>query len=385
MLGLLLGLLALGLPAPPAFAEVTGISGKVTDATTHAPIEGIEACAFSTAEEGPLEEEAPGSFGCATTDSSGDYTIPGLSAGSFAVAFSTPFLSTLNYVSQFYDGKESPSEAATVTVIAGAVTSGVNAVLEPGAEISGKVSEASTGAPVEGILVCAIGPIVGTGPSELANCTRSAGGGEYALLGLRAGSYKVVFLGNENLAPQSYNGKAHFAEAELVAVGARGLTSGINAALLPASPSSTTSSTSSPTGPAGGSGSQIPGVMPTRVARSGISLLSRRIVVQRDGNALVRLRCVGTAGCHGKLTLTTKARVKVGHRTLVRTVLLTSSARLSIGAGGSMSASIRLDRAGEGLLAAGRGHLNAHLAFLQSGATLSQVQIRDVLLLTSRH
>lgn len=385
LLGLLLGLLALGLLVSPAFAEVTGISGKVSDAVTHAPIEGIEACAISTAEEGHEEEEAPGNFGCATTDSAGDYTISGLNAGSFAVAFGPPFLSTLNYVSQFYDGKASFSEASTVTVTAGAVKTGVNAELEPGAEISGMVSAASTGAPVEGILVCAVGPVVGTGPAELAACTRSAGTGEYSLLGLRGGSYKVMFLGNETFASQAYNGKATFAEAEPVAVSARGLTSGVNAALLAATPLSS-SLTPLPTGPAGGPTAQIPGLTPTDSGtRPGISLLSRRIVVHRDGTALVRLRCIGTRGCQGMLTLTTKATVKVGHKTLVRTVLLTSARRLSIAAGGSALASIRLDRTGDALLAAGHGHLISHLAFLQSGASLSHVQIRDVLLLSSRH
>jgi hypothetical protein len=380
--GLLLGILALGLLASPAFAEVTGISGKVSNSITHAPIEGIEACALSTAEEGPLEEEAPGSFGCATSDSAGEYTISGLSAGPFAVAFGPPFLSKLNYVSQFYDGKAAFSEASTVTVTAGAVKTGVNAELEPGAEISGKVSEASTGVPLEGILVCAVGPVVGTGASEIAVCTRSVGGGEYVLLGLRGGSYKVAFLGNEKFASQSYNGKDTFAEAELVTVSAQGLVSGINAALLPAP----VSPTPSPIGPVGGPTLQSPGVTPTRIgARSGIFLLSRRIVVQPEGLARVRLRCVGTTGCHGKLTLTTKETVKVGHRALARTVLLASGLRLSIAAGGSALASIRLDRTGEALLAAARGHLDAHLAFLQSGTTIAHVQIRNVVLLSSRH
>ena len=49
------------------------IAGRVTDATTLAPIEGAVACAF----EG---EAGPG--GCAPTNSNGEYVISGLPSGS---------------------------------------------------------------------------------------------------------------------------------------------------------------------------------------------------------------------------------------------------------------------------------------------------------------
>jgi hypothetical protein len=144
--------------ASPALAETAGISGKVSNALTHQPIEGIEACAFSTTASSVEEEEAPGIFGCATTGSGREYAISGLNAGSYDVVFEAPFKSVLNYVPQFYEGKLAFTEATAVTLTAGAVKSGVNAELEPGAEISGVVTEAATGASLEGILVCALGP-----------------------------------------------------------------------------------------------------------------------------------------------------------------------------------------------------------------------------------
>jgi hypothetical protein len=109
------------------------ISGKVTDASSHAGITGVEVCADE------------GEFGrCASTTASGEYAILGLS-GTYNVEF-FPDSETLNYLPQTDDG---------VSVGIGGSTSGINAELHPGGQITGTVTDAATHAGVTKIEVCA--------------------------------------------------------------------------------------------------------------------------------------------------------------------------------------------------------------------------------------
>lgn len=118
------------------------ISGKVTAASGGAPVAEIEACAYDTA----------GDNGCAITNANGEYTIQALpSSASYEVSF-YPFEG--NYLSQFYDGKQSAGEATPVSVSQGATTSNINAALSPGGEISGIVTAAG-GGPLADVWVCA--------------------------------------------------------------------------------------------------------------------------------------------------------------------------------------------------------------------------------------
>jgi hypothetical protein len=356
---LIAGCLLFGAPAS-ALAETGGISGKITEAGTSTPIEGIEACAFTNTEESTEEPfTAPP---CAKSDAGGAYTIAGLSPGGYFVAFAPPFMSSLNFVPEYYDGKLSPSEADQVTVQAGADSSGVDAKLEPGAEISGHVTEAGTGAPLEGILVCALGPTGGSSLAELASCARTAAGGAYTVNGLGTGNYTVVFFGGLSFASQVYNDRQAFTEADPVTVSARGLTSGIDAALTPASVSALALST--PLTPLGGA----PGasrVSPTRLATAkGLTLAGTRIPV-RHGRAALALRCNGTAKCRGVLTLTTRRTIRTGRKTLAQTVVVSASRSLTVAPGALVSVQLRLNDAGGGLLYAGRGLLNAHLVLQQ--------------------
>ncbi len=361
--------------AAPALAQSTGISGTVSDAGTGKPIEGIEVCAFAPAEEGPVEE-ARGSSGCARSDSAGSYTISGLGPGSYHVAFAAPFMAAIDYVPEFYESKPSAEEATPVAVTAGAVKGGVNAQLEAGAEIAGTVTRASTGTPLSGITVCAFGPIGAPNTSELASCARSVTDGAYTVLGLPAGSYRVVFLGGESFASQVYAGKQALSAADPVSVGAKGLTTGIDAALMPPNASSGPSPAIS-TAP-------VPGSPVTAPARPGagavLSLAGRRIALRR-GRALVRVRCAGVARCRGELILSVKRTVRVGRRELQRTVSISRFATVSIAPGGSLTAQLALNRAGRRLLRAGRGRLNANLLLLAAGAGSHAQQIASVVLI----
>lgn len=230
VLSLGLGLaLSLGLGASAAAAAPGMISGKVIGALSQEPIQGIEVCARESSSEVPFGER------CSTTTASGEYTITALSSGRYTVEFLSPFESSLNYVTQYYNGRSSPSQADPVTVFAGETTTGIDAEMREGGRISGHVSDASTGAPVAGFTVCA-GPFEAqfeeAGPNS--GCATTDAGGNYTIAALPAGTYAVAFLSffeEGNYVSQYYNGAASLAAAQPVNVTVGGTAAGINAAL----------------------------------------------------------------------------------------------------------------------------------------------------------
>lgn len=104
-----------------ATATSTGqIAGKVTKASGGAAIEGAEVCAYGA---------SSGEYvNCASTNASGEYTIPGLAAGSYIVEFFPPYGAD-NYLTQYYDGKATSEEADPVSVTQEETTSNINAAM----------------------------------------------------------------------------------------------------------------------------------------------------------------------------------------------------------------------------------------------------------------
>ena len=88
----------------------SSISGKVTDSTGKA-IQGIDVNTF-----------ANGSIGYATTDAGGNYTLNGLTAGTYNVLFSTTAYNAKNKTNWLSNSKE-------VTVIQGQTMADINAQL----------------------------------------------------------------------------------------------------------------------------------------------------------------------------------------------------------------------------------------------------------------
>ncbi len=91
-------------------------------------------------------------FDCAATNSAGEYTITGLPTGSYDVYFSGPERS--EYMGQIYNDRQTVASADPVSVTAGGVYPGIDATLQVGARITGKVTDAA-GAPIAGVRVCA--------------------------------------------------------------------------------------------------------------------------------------------------------------------------------------------------------------------------------------
>jgi YD repeat-containing protein len=209
----------LWLAAAANAAESGGISGKVTSAATDEPIAGIEVCASGRV--------APYAYECAKTDNEGKYTVPGLSANQYTVSFAVPYTSSLNYLTQYYKGKSSYTEAEPVSVAAGGTTSSIDAAMVEGGEISGKVTAASTSTALAGIEVCASGGSF--------RCTTTAADGTYTVSALTAGEYRVEFAvpykSGLNYLRQYYSNKASSAEADSVAVMLGSKTAGIDAAM----------------------------------------------------------------------------------------------------------------------------------------------------------
>jgi hypothetical protein len=215
-------------------AELHGggqISGRVTAAATHAPLQNVDACAYNTITK---------TYNCAFTNSNGEYTIVGMASGSYTVEFSS-FFEAVAYLTQYYNGKSSIGEAQTIGVTVGTTVAGVNAELQSsnqGGQITGTVTKVSGGATIEGIQVCAFDQ------SEVTffdSCAVTNSKGEYTLSGLPEGSFEVSFSGEncqsdpctmQNYIYQYYNGVASYKEATPVIVLAHNTTPGIDAKMV---------------------------------------------------------------------------------------------------------------------------------------------------------
>jgi hypothetical protein len=219
-----LGTLTAG--ASAATAASGQISGLVTAEATHAPIEGIEVCAF-----GPFEELGEFVFRCTNTEADGKYTLSALPPDEYTVEFRSPENSGLNYAPQFYEKAPRFAEADVLTLGEGDTLSEINAALLEGGRITGTVTSAATTKPVGNIEVCAF-----SAQLETEACATTNASGAYEIAGLAEGSYDVLFTEgfeeDRNYAPQYYEDKSSLAEAEAVSVFTGATKAGIDAALV---------------------------------------------------------------------------------------------------------------------------------------------------------
>ena len=122
------------------------------------------------------------------------------------------------------------STADPVSVTAGTTTSGIDAALQPGGQITGTVTNATTGTPIANICV----GIYDTSNNFVGSAfTDSAG--HYTATSLADGRYKVGFhaCSGGNYLTQYYNDKPSLATADTISVTPGAITPGIDAALQP--------------------------------------------------------------------------------------------------------------------------------------------------------
>jgi len=219
--GVLMALLTTG-TAVAAAAGTGGVAGLVQDAATEAPIAGIEVCARPTAE--PLATPT-----CAMTKAMGEYEIAGLSEGEYHVWFTAPAETGLNYLTQYFEGRSTEALADPVTVAEATTTQNVNALLQPGGEIEGTVTEGE-GIPIAGVEVCALE----RGIEVPSRCVLTTASGEYAIAGLAGGEYDVEFSASPGYVTQFYEAAASRAQAKAVKLTAGApAVEGVSAVLQP--------------------------------------------------------------------------------------------------------------------------------------------------------
>ena len=200
------------------------ISGAVTDSEGK-PLGSVSVSVF----------EASGSntvpLSTTQTGSNGKYTVE-LPSGLYKVDFSA-HSGASNYAPQYYHAKSSLAEAEPVTVTANTTTPEINAAMQPGGQITGTVTD-SEGKPLEGVSV-GVFEAGGSNTTLVSSAATNSTGG-YTAPNLASGSYKVEFSessGASDYAPQYYNSKATWAEAEPVMVTAGTTTLAIDAAMQP--------------------------------------------------------------------------------------------------------------------------------------------------------
>jgi protocatechuate 3,4-dioxygenase beta subunit len=201
-----------------------GLSGTVTN--THGkPVGGI--CIDMSSDRGS-------GFGDIETNPDGTYRATGLNPGTYTVQFSGCD-NRGSYVPQYYKGKSSEVTADPVKLIAGHITTGIDATMQPGATISGVLVNAA-GHRLSGVCV---------GIDRRSDKFFSVDGeftdiefttnGSYRAKNLSPGAYSVNFgCGVGSLASQWFKSRRTGDSADLVSASRGQVTSGVGAVMHPA-------------------------------------------------------------------------------------------------------------------------------------------------------
>lgn len=207
------------------------IGGTVRASEDGLGVGGIEVCAY------PLSPEEENFSRCNESDGDGSYSVGGLAPGNYKVEFWTGW-SSRNLAYQFWDHESRYAEADVITLDEGEWLEDVDADLQPGGTITGKVSDLGGGAPPE-IRVCAIDAV----NDALTVCTWSDETGGYRMETLPAGTFKVVFSlefseffpdafpgeDDDGLPTQFWDHQGSISAANLISLPTGGVAAGIDA------------------------------------------------------------------------------------------------------------------------------------------------------------
>jgi len=214
--------------SPMGIQQTGQITGVVTASGTGLPLADVSVTAY---------DAATGSYkGSGYTDSNGEYTIYSLATGSYKVEFSpSSYGDSKNYLDQFYNNQTSLDSATPINVTDGQPTPNINAVLQPGGQITGRVTAADTHNPLQDVYV-----YVSTSCSDWYGYAQTDANGVYTVTAVPTGNnYTVDFdpaLSSSALTKeyieQYYNNKPDSSSATPVAVTAPNVVNNIDAALL---------------------------------------------------------------------------------------------------------------------------------------------------------
>ncbi len=196
------------------------ISGTVTNGMTGGPAAGVYVTALDSSGE---------QLSYATTDSQGNYTLPGLSpSASYRVEFSPASGSPL--ATEFYPSGATLEAATPVSVTVGQTTPNIDETLGEGGSISGVVTDAATGYPIGGVRVTITDD---AGEAIYANefGPYTDQDGSYDVTNLPPGSYKVEFASEGTLGFQYYKDASTLSAATTVTVAAGQAVMNIDGAL----------------------------------------------------------------------------------------------------------------------------------------------------------
>ena len=202
------------------------IVGRVTNSADSLPVGGVDVELYDAVDAYFMHS--------ATTGSAGYYTSTGLYSGTYQVKFDPPNGGAINYLDAFYGGSSNLPASTPVHVTNLPLVSGINAVLEPGGQISGTVTAADTSAPLSAIVVV----LYDTSDEEVDTAFTEANG-RYLFSGLPTGSYRVQFQPQANSAfrvgspylKAYYNGSANLDAADPIDLTAPAIIPDVSAAL----------------------------------------------------------------------------------------------------------------------------------------------------------
>ena len=213
---------SLTVPAPPPAGHITG---TLTDRTTGAAAAAIPIRAYRW--NGSWWPEQATVWSAAD----GSYDIGGLSAGSYRVGF----LGERRYVNQFYDNSASLDLATELQLTAGQPLGNIDATLTPWGQITGTVTDQSTGQPLAGIWVIPWYPqyyVAREWYQGVGSVT--AADGSYTFGGLDANIYRVEFYDPQGrYRSEFYDDAPAFDSSAIITFTVGQMISNVNAALAP--------------------------------------------------------------------------------------------------------------------------------------------------------
>ncbi|NPV60687.1 MAG: hypothetical protein HPY75_13650 [Actinobacteria bacterium] len=159
------------------------------------------------------------------TDSGGRYSFGQLRAGDYKVAFSP--ISGMDYAEEWFDGAPDFASAEVISLSSGEARTDIDAFMDPGGSISGRVTSGSMPGGIEGVGVTAY-----TTDGKYARACNTEADGTYYLGGLATGEYLVRFdPGRMPYKGEWYDNRFDEATATPVPVTAGSETTGIDAVL----------------------------------------------------------------------------------------------------------------------------------------------------------